>query len=80
VVRFRLKKKPKSSPFITNEDVRKVVREELDLTLEQQKKLDDDEKKRLLIKKRIEGLPPQKRLKFLRYLKEKKGNKGHDKK
>lgn len=80
MVRFRLKKKPKASPIVTNEDMRKVVREELDLTLVQQKKLDDDEKKRLLIKKRIEALPPQKRLKFLRYLKEKKGVQEHGKK
>jgi len=79
MVRFRLKKKPKSNPIITNDDIRKVIREELDYSLEQQERSDGEEKK-LLIRKRIEAMNPHKRLKFLQYLKEKKGVQEHGKK
>ncbi len=72
---FRIKKKVKSKPIVTNDDIRMAVREELDSTMVERQKISNEEKKKLLIKKKIASLPPHKRLKFLRYLRDKEGEK-----
>ena len=69
---FHLKlRRKKSNANITGEDVRRVVREELSLAESNRKDSDSKEKETELKQKKLESLPPQRRLKLLRYLKQK---------
>ena len=68
---FKIKRRGKPSVGITKEELRVVVNEELSNLEDSRSKKADEERKKQQRIKMLNALSPHKRLKLLRYLKEK---------
>ena len=75
---WRLKRKKKPNIGLTVDNVRRVVKEELEVANNERKTKDSEEKEKVLRIKKLNALSPQKRLKLLRYLNRKGEKHGKD--
>ena len=68
------KRKPKGN--VTSEEVRSIIKEEILASARERKKTEDERRKKESIRRRLGGLSRSKRLKLLRFLKQKEAQHG----